>query len=122
MLFGLGAIVGGAAIARTEADDRVAAAIFAGMFGLFALGCAVVFGLRLRRIVRLCRHGVVVDGRVRRNDANSEEIWFLEAEYEFAGAKYRTTKGTGLKSRFAAGDVVRVLVDPERPDRAWIAD
>jgi len=122
VLFGLGAIIGGAAMATADPKDRDFAAIFAGLFALFALGCAVVFALRLRWIMRLVRRGVVVDGIVRRNEANSEEIWFLDVEYEFAGTKYRTTKGTGLKSRFAVGDAVRLLVDPERPDRAWIAD
>lgn len=122
LLFALGAIGGAVASGSAEGDDRDAAAIFAATFGLFAFGCAFVFVRRLVRIVGLVRRGVVVDGTVCRNEPNSEDVWFLEVDYEFAGTRHRTAKGTGTQSRFAVGDIVHVLVDPQRPDRAWIAE
>lgn len=121
LLFGVGAVIAVAATAA-EPREREFAAIFAGVFGLFALGCAIVLVRRLRWIMRLARRAVVVDGTVRRSDTNTEDIWFIEVDYEFAGAAYHAKKATGWTKRFAPGDIVRLLVDPERPERAWIAD
>jgi hypothetical protein len=122
LLFALGAIVGGVLMATGTPDDADFAMFFAGIFALFALGCGIVFARRLSWIVGLTRRGVVVEGIVRRNDTNSEDVWFLEVDYEFAGAKHRTSKGTGTQSRFAPGDTVRLLVDPDRPTKSWIAE
>jgi hypothetical protein len=121
LFFGVGAMIAVAG-AAAEPREREFAAIFACVFGLFALGCGIVVVRRLRWIMRLARRAVVVDGTVRRSDANTEDIWFIEVEYEFAGTEYRAKKATGWKNRFAPGDIVRLLVDPERPERAWIAD
>lgn len=121
-IFAILAVVVGTAMLRVDPPKPDEAAIFGGCFGLFALGTGFVFVRRLRWIVGLTRRGVVVDGTVLRSDTNSEDIWYLAVGYDFDGRSYHFTQGTGSKSRFTAGDVVRILVDPQRPDKAWLTE
>ncbi|MGC3965912.1 MAG: DUF3592 domain-containing protein [Pirellulales bacterium] len=122
VLFGVGAFAGLVGAMFTAGESRTSAWFLAGTFGLFALGCGAVFLRRLLWIRRLTTHGVVVDGRVLVVDQNSEDVWYMTVGYEIDGANYRISQGTGDRSRFNPGDAVRLLVDPDRPDKAWVAE
>ncbi|MBN8626322.1 MAG: hypothetical protein J0M17_12615 [Planctomycetes bacterium] len=121
-IFGL--MAGGGLIGATfyDGEDRRAALFFAGVFALFALGTGIYFFRRMFWIRRLTTVGTVVDGRVLVVDQNTEDVWYMIVGYQVDGASYRAWQGTGDRSRFNPGDTVRVLVDLQRPDSAWVAE
>ncbi|MBA4017088.1 MAG: hypothetical protein C0483_07950 [Pirellula sp.] len=121
-LFGVGAACGLVASFLVGEEARPDCLGFAATFGLFSLVIGAVFARRLWLLHHLVVHGMIVEGSVLVVAQNTEDVWYLIVGYEVAGEKHRISQGTGDRSRFSPGDTVRLLVDPESPARAWIAE
>ena len=92
---------------------------FAGLTALIVLGGGGFALVRTSRIRRLYVRGARVEGHVRRLGENAEYVAHADVAYTFGSTDYETRHVTG-KPKYAVGDTVHVLVDPERPARATV--
>lgn len=104
----------------TSFKDPMLTAIFAGLTGLIViLGGGFVL-VRTERLKRLYARGTAVEGKVLRLGDNGENVQHAVVGYAIGEAKYETRLVTGTNQKYAVGDAVEVLVDPERPSRATV--
>ena len=128
LVIGLGLMAGG--VVGGLGSGGIGLLVLGGMFAL--PGGALVRGRlrheRARR--RLEQAGLRVEGRVIELAAtgvqvNSDEQWIVRYGYEVRGRPY-TGHGAPMPwvgaARWAAGDVISLLVDPVDPSRSVIAD
>lgn len=88
------------------------------------VGWGLIVALRIRLIARLLAHGPRVSGRIVSLGMNSEDIEHAVVAYTYKDQSFSTIVTTesfwpGFSPQ--AGDEVELLVDPDRPKRAFFA-
>ena len=102
-------------------DERLLQRSFVAMAVVATGGCAVAAATRIRTIQRVFATGRVVEGRVAAPGEEVEHVPAAEVAYSYDGHEYRLSSHTVLALRAPApGETVQVVVDPERPERAFV--
>jgi hypothetical protein len=107
---------------NAEEDPTFLLVFAVGTFVITA-ACGALAVWRIRMIRKVFTNGVVLQGEVAHVGANDEDVGHAIVVYRYGGREFQVrnvTQSAPGRGRFQVGESVEVIVDPEKPSRAFL--
>ena len=109
----------------SDPNEWLLTPIFGVMSAAITTAILLYVAVRSRRVATTLNAGIEVKGRVTYVGPNSEDVWFVEFEFQHNGQTFKGTQTLSEESsakRFVKDQEIALLVDQQNPARSFIKE